>query len=250
MTLIGERHQQSLQAYRTTNPGQTDTPVPVVHCMGGAGRTGMVISAMQISAEGNPYSLQRIVMDLRRQRSSNSVQTEAQLNALVDYAQQRGTPLMHNWNGYDITARLGLFAEGIDEQTGRINAFRYNLKDSTGDDTPAQRALLSRFDTELITLENKLSEAGQQLSALAQDPDFVAMSDAQKIQRMHAQLANLYLHSADDLQRKIHGIGMPHGDEELAMAFSELLDGQRDLHAQRHYLLPAQEAGAAPRPPG
>ncbi len=67
----------------------------VVHCTAGVGRTGQIIAAhiMQDPAFQH-MSLEEIITRMREQRNSYMVQSEAQLNVLIDIAREQGRPLL------------------------------------------------------------------------------------------------------------------------------------------------------------
>ncbi|GAB3629506.1 Tyrosine-protein phosphatase YopH [Pandoraea terrae] len=69
-----------------------ETPLPIVHCRAGVGRTGTLIGAMALLKD-RTLPLETIVTDMRLSRSPMMVQTKNQLNTLVDIALENGNPL-------------------------------------------------------------------------------------------------------------------------------------------------------------
>ncbi len=67
----------------------------VVHCRAGVGRTGCVLAARAMALEEG-LSLQDTIVAMRKQRGGQMVQTDAQVESLVDYALAKNFPVLSN----------------------------------------------------------------------------------------------------------------------------------------------------------
>jgi protein tyrosine phosphatase len=67
--------------------------LPVIHCHAGIGRTGQLIAAMELINPKSLLSLESIIKTLREQGGYKMVQTEEQMDVLIDLATQLHKPL-------------------------------------------------------------------------------------------------------------------------------------------------------------
>lgn len=75
--------------------GDDNKLLPVIHCRAGVGRTGQVIGTMAMNDPRNgALSVEDVVGEMRQHRNGIMVQTQGQLDELVNLAQQQGRSLL------------------------------------------------------------------------------------------------------------------------------------------------------------
>ncbi len=68
----------------STAIGNKDKLLPVIHCKAGIGRTGVLVTAMQLMKRDNTLTASEIVLSLRESGNPNMVQTESQYQTLLN----------------------------------------------------------------------------------------------------------------------------------------------------------------------
>ncbi|CNI43130.1 tyrosine phosphatase [Yersinia massiliensis] len=93
---LAEQNKITLQAEKNSknktilqnkiNRYESYSPQPFIHCSAGVGRTGTLVTAMQLSKENNTLSVDEIIMEIRKTGSQLMVQTQKQYDSLLGAA--------------------------------------------------------------------------------------------------------------------------------------------------------------------
>lgn len=67
----------------------------VIHCTAGVVRTGVLAATVSMKQQKNHISLQDVIIQLRKQRAANTVQTKDQLKLLAEIAHILNISILH-----------------------------------------------------------------------------------------------------------------------------------------------------------